>query len=167
MIVNLKEPAMRQPAFFRACVAALALISMVLAAIHEAGAQRVRAGGAATATRSTASVSRGASGGSYSGTASASRTTVHRNAQVNQNVNVTRNVNVDVDNRCCDNGEALAVAGAVAVTAAAIGTVAHSIPPSCTAVVSGGVTYQQCGSTWYQPQYAGTSVTYVVTSPPQ
>jgi hypothetical protein len=34
-------------------------------------------------------------------------------------------------------------------------------------MVSGGVTYQQCGSTWYQPQYAGTSVTYVVTSPPQ
>jgi hypothetical protein len=169
VIVNVKESAMRLSVFSRACVGVLTL-AMLLAAVHEAGAQRVRGGGAATATRSTASVNRGASGGnyggSYSGTATASRTTVHRNAQVNQNVNVTRNVNVDVDNRCCGNGEALAVAGAVAVTAAAVGTVAHSIPPSCTAVVSGGVTYQQCGSTWYQPQYAGTSVTYVVTSPP-
>ena len=151
--------------------AAMALAATVFTTMHEAGAQRVRGGGAATATRSSASVNRSASGGnysgSYSGTASASRTSVNRNATVNQNVNVTRNVNVDVDNRCCGNGQALAVAGAVAVTAAAIGTVAHSIPPSCTAVVSGGVTYQQCGSTWYQPQYAGTSVTYVVTSPPQ
>jgi hypothetical protein len=154
---------MRLSAFPLAGVAAPALAALVLTAMHEAGAQRVRAGGAATATRSTASVNRG----SYSGTASASRTTVNRNAQVNRNVNVSRNVNVDVDNGCCGNGQALAVAGAVAVTAAAIGTVAHSIPPSCTAVVSGGVTYQQCGSTWYQPQYAGTSVTYVVTSPPQ
>ena len=145
---------------------ALVLAAMALASMHEAGAQRVRAGGAASASRSTASVNRGASGGSYSGTASASRTTVHRNATVNRNVNVSRNVNVDVDNGCCGNGQALAVAGAVALTAAAVGTVAHSIPPSCTAVVSGGVTYQQCGSTWYQPQYAGTSVTYVVTSPP-
>ena len=151
--------------------AALVPAAMVLATMHEAGAQRVRAGGAATATRSTASVNRSASGGNYGGsynrTASASRTTVNRNATVNQNVNVSRNVNVDVDHGCCGNGQALAVAGAVAVTAAAVGTVAHSIPPSCTAVVSGGVTYQQCGSTWYQPQYAGTSVTYVVTNPPQ
>jgi len=162
---------MRLSAFPRACVGALTLAVMVLTAIHEADAQRVRGGGAATATRSTAtrttaSANRGAYGGSYSGTASASRTTVHRNATVNRNVNVSRNVNVDVDNGCCGNGQALAVAGAVALTAAAVGTVAHSIPPSCTAVVSGGVTYQQCGSTWYQPQYAGTSVTYVVTSPP-
>jgi hypothetical protein len=26
----------------------------------------------------------------------------------------------------------------------------------------GGVPYQQCGSTWYQPQYVGTQVQYVV-----
>jgi hypothetical protein len=29
-----------------------------------------------------------------------------------------------------------------------------------------GVTYQQCGSTWYQPQYSGTTVQYVVINPP-
>jgi hypothetical protein len=33
--------------------------------------------------------------------------------------------------------------------------------------VVNGITYQQCGSTWYQPQFAGTSTTYVVVNPPQ
>jgi hypothetical protein len=28
------------------------------------------------------------------------------------------------------------------------------------------MTYQQCGGTYYQPQYAGSSVTYVVVNPP-
>jgi hypothetical protein len=160
--------------------AAMLPAAMVLTAMHEADAQRVRAGGGAgggaaasrstTATRRTASANRSTASvnrGNYNGTARASRTTVNRNAQVNQNVNVNRNVNVDVDNGCCGNGEVLAVAGAVAVTAAVVGSVTPSIPPSCTPVMSGGVTYQQCGSTWYQPQYAGTSVSYVVTNPPQ
>ena len=99
--------------------------------------------------------------------ANAGRTTVNRHAQVNRNVNVHRNINVDVDHR--DHyrpGTALAVAGAVAVTAAAIGSIAYAIPPSCVTVVRAGATYQQCGSTWYQPQYAGTSMTYVVVAPP-
>lgn len=29
------------------------------------------------------------------------------------------------------------------------------------------ITHQQCGSTWYQPRYAGSSVTYVVVNPPR
>ena len=29
------------------------------------------------------------------------------------------------------------------------------------------VTYQQCGNTWYQPQFSGTSTTYVVVNPPK
>jgi hypothetical protein len=29
------------------------------------------------------------------------------------------------------------------------------------------VTFQQCGGSWYQPQFAGTSVTYVVVNPPR
>jgi hypothetical protein len=170
VIVNRQGIRMRPFAFTLACVAAPTLAAMLLTAMHEADAQRTRAGGAATATRSTSATRSTGSvnrGGSYNGTARASRTSVHRSAQVNQNVNVNRNVNVDVDNGCCGNGEVLAVAGAVAVTAAVVGSVTPSIPPSCTPVMSGGVTYQQCGSTWYQPQYAGTSVTYVVTNPPQ
>jgi hypothetical protein len=30
----------------------------------------------------------------------------------------------------------------------------------------GGVAYQQCGNTWYQPRYAGTQVNYIVVNPP-
>src|SRR5215831_19893841 len=56
---------------------------------------------------------------------------------------------------------------AVAATAIAVGTVVNSVPPSCSTVMVGNVAYQQCGSTWYQPQYAGSQVTYVVVNPPQ
>lgn len=135
------------------CAIAVTLAAMLVATQYEAAAQRGRGGGAAASR-------------SYSSTASASRTTVNRNVQVNQNVNVNRNVNVDVDNRDVYHPVAR-TAAAVAVTAAAVGTVAYSIPPSCVPVVVSGVTYQQCGSTWYQPQFAGTSVTYVVANPPQ
>jgi len=32
--------------------------------------------------------------------------------------------------------------------------------------VVNGVAYQQCGSTWYEPQYSGTNVQYVVVNAP-
>jgi hypothetical protein len=62
---------------------------------------------------------------------------------------------------------AAVVVGAAAVTAVAVGSVVRTLPPSCSTIVAGGVTYQQCGSTWYQPQYSGSQVTYVVVNPPQ
>jgi hypothetical protein len=61
-----------------------------------------------------------------------------------------------------------AVVGTAAVaTAVAVGTVVRSIPPSCTSVMVGNVAYQQCGSTYYQPRYSGSQVTYVVVNPPR
>jgi hypothetical protein len=30
-----------------------------------------------------------------------------------------------------------------------------------------GISYQQCGSTWYEPQFIGTDASYVVVNPPQ
>jgi len=144
----------------------LALAVVVIA--YEAAAQRGagRVGGAAVSRSASAHVQRGAYGGDYHASRSVSRTSVNGYGNVNRNVNVNRNINVDVDHDYYRPGTALAVAGAVAVTAAAIGSVAYSIPSSCVAVVQAGVTYQQCGSTWYQPQYAGTSVNYVVVAPP-
>ena len=62
---------------------------------------------------------------------------------------------------------AAVVTGAAVATAVAVGTVVHSIPPSCTKVIVGNVAYQQCGSTWYQPRYAGSQVTYVVVTAPR
>jgi len=90
----------------------------------------------------------------------------------NRNIN---NVNVNNINGACRGGcggwgngwdhpvaAAAAIGAAAAVTSAAIGSVAYSLPPDC-GYVNG---YYQCGSTWYQPQYAGTDVQYVAVEPP-
>ncbi|MEN7529041.1 MULTISPECIES: hypothetical protein [unclassified Cupriavidus] len=93
------------------------------------------------------------------------------NATRNVNVNSNRNVNVNVDNHggCCgwDNdyhpvATAAAVTATVAVTSAVIGSMVRSVPPNCAPVNYGGMVYQQCGGTWYQPQ--GSQ--YVVVNPP-
>ncbi len=100
------------------------------------------------------------------------RTNNVRNTSVN-NVNVNKNVNVNVDNRggCCNNGwdndyhpiaTAAAVTATVAVTSAIVGSIVNAPPPGCVPVNYGGIIYQQCGSTWYQPQGAQ----FVVISPP-
>ena len=100
-------------------------------------------------------------------------TNIDRNTNVNRNYNVNRNVDVDVDRGgwggCCYHsgvGVAAAVATTAAVTAAVVGTRVQTLPPSCTTVMAGGVTYQQCGSVWYQPQFVGTGTTYVVVNAP-
>jgi hypothetical protein len=125
---------------------------------------------------------RGGGGARAGGAARAgggTRTNVNRsaNANVNRNVNanVNRNVNVDVDHHYHRGGygyggypvaRAVGATAAVAVTAAAIGSMVYSLPPSCQTVVTSGVTYHQCGSSWYQPRYSGTQTTYVVVDPP-
>lgn len=94
------------------------------------------------------------------------------NANVN-NVNVNRNwnTNVDVDNGWGWGGHPVAAgagfAAGAALTSAAIGSVVYSLPPACTVVAVNGVSYQRCGSTWYEPQFAGTSVSYVIVQAPQ
>ena len=95
-----------------------------------------------------------------------------RNTSVN-NVNVNRNVNVDVDRRgggWNDNyhpvATAAAVTATVAVTAAVVGSVVRSVPPNCSPYNYNGMVYQQCGSSWYQPQYVGNDVQYVVVNRP-
>ena len=102
------------------------------------------------------------------------RTNNVRSTSVNNvnNVNVDRNVNVNVEgNRGCCGGwdndyhpvaTAAAVTAGVAVTSAVVGSMVRSVPPSCVPVNYGGMVYQQCGGTWYQPQ--GSQ--YVVVNPP-
>ena len=99
------------------------------------------------------------------------RTNNVRSGSVN-NVNVDRNVNVNVDNDgCCSDGwdndyhpvaTAAAVGAAVAVTSAVVGSMVRTVPPGCVPVNYGGMVYQQCGGTWYQPQ--GSQ--FVVVNPP-
>jgi UDP-3-O-[3-hydroxymyristoyl] glucosamine N-acyltransferase len=92
-------------------------------------------------------------------------TNLNRNVNVNRNanVNVNRHIDVDVDRRW---NHPVGTAVAIGATAAVIGSIIYSLPPSCSTVQVGGVTYQQCGSTWYQPRYAGSSVQYVVVNSP-
>ena len=131
------------------------------------GASASRSFGGADVNRSAGSVDR-----SYSSA------NVNRNVNVNRNytnVNVNRDVDVDAGryggwgDACCYHpaATAAAVTAAAVTTAAVVGSMVHTLPPACSAVSVGGVTYQQCGSTWYQPQFAGTTVNYVVVNPPQ
>jgi hypothetical protein len=92
---------------------------------------------------------------------------VNVNRNVNRNVNVHRDIDVDVDyHHYHPVATAVGVAAAAAVTAAVVGSIVYSLPPACSAVVVNGMTYQNCGGTWYQPQYASTQVTYVVVKAP-
>lgn len=61
----------------------------------------------------------------------------------------------------------VAAAVTVGVTAAVVGSMVATLPPSCATVVIDGVAYEQCGSTWYQPTYVGTEVQYVVVTAPR
>jgi len=103
------------------------------------------------------------------------------NRNFNGNTNINRNTNINVNNNihgeclggCYNRGwdhpvaAAAVVGAAVGATAAAIGSYAYSIPPDCGTVIVNGMSYYQCGSTWYQPQYAGTDLQYEVVNPPQ
>jgi len=97
-------------------------------------------------------------------------TNVNRNTNVNvnSNVNVNRNynVNVEADRNWHPVAAAAVTTAAVATTAAVIGSVTRTLPPACVPVQAGAVVYQQCGGTYYQPQYVGSAVQYVVVSPP-
>ena len=97
---------------------------------------------------------------------------VNRNVNVNTaNVNVNRNVNVS--GGCCYNhvgvGGAVAAGVVVGATAAVVGSAiaASALPPSCSTVIVNGLAYQSCGGAWYQPQYSGSQVTYIVVNPPR
>ena len=41
-----------------------------------------------------------------------------------------------------------------------------SLPPNCTTIIVNGLAYQNCGGTYYQPRYSGTTVTYIVVARP-
>jgi hypothetical protein len=114
----------------------------------------------------------------------------NRNVNINKDVNVNRNVNVnrDVDvhrdyhgdyHDDWDNAGAF-VAGAVVggITGAAIasasqpstvvvapGTVVTTLPTGCTTIIVNGISYQQCGTVYYRPEYRGGTVVYVVSTP--
>ena len=100
---------------------------------------------------------------------------VNRNVNVNRDIDFDRDIDVDVDHHygggygCCYHpvATAAAVTAAAVTTAAVVGSVVHTVPSSCEAVSINEFTYQRCGSTWYQPQFSGSTVNYIVVNPPQ
>jgi hypothetical protein len=107
---------------------------------------------------------------------------VNGNFNRNTNINVNRNVNVNnnIHGSCyggCgyyhgwDNYHPVATAAVIgataAVTAAAIGSIVYTVPSTCVTTIVNGFSYYQCGSTWYQPRYAGTTVQYVIVGSPR
>ena len=91
-------------------------------------------------------------------------------SNVNRSTDVNRSANVDVDvEGGWDDRHHRPVAGAAAVTATAVvvGSMVSSVPANCVPVTHNNVVYQQCGSTWYQPQYVGSQVQYEVVNPPR
>jgi len=96
------------------------------------------------------------------------RTNNVRSTSVNNtNVNVNKNVNIDVDQHGVGGWDhpvagAMVVGGAIAVTAAAIGSTVAAVPVGCVPINYGGMVYQQCGTVWYAPQ--GSQ--FVVVNPP-
>ena len=85
------------------------------------------------------------------------------------NVRVNRHVDVDVHRRggyYHPVATGVAIGATAAITAAVIGSMVYTLPPSgCTTVIRNGISYSQCGSVWYEPRYSGNSVTYVVVNP--
>jgi hypothetical protein len=154
----------------RASLAALVLASFAMVPYADAAGRG--GGGGARAAGGGGSARAGAGGGArqsaqVNNSRADARTNNVRSSSVN-NVNVNRNVNIDVDHGGgWDNdyhpvARAAAVGAAVAVTSAVVGSMVQSVPPSCVPVDYGGMIYQQCGSTWYQPQ--GSQ--FVVVNPP-
>jgi hypothetical protein len=86
---------------------------------------------------------------------------------------VNRDVNIDGDRGYYGAGgryyggypvaRAAAVTAGVALTAAAVGSVAYSLPAGCSPYYG----YYSCGGVYYQPQYEGDNVTYLVVPGPE
>ena len=124
------------------------------------------------------SIDRGGGGGNFGG-ANANRANYSGgnrtgNGNFNGNTYNRNNVQINGDNGwnhgCCGGyggyahpvAAGMAVGAVAGVTAAAIGSMAYSLPPGCSPY--GG--YYNCGGTYYQPQYSGSDVTYVVVNNP-
>jgi hypothetical protein len=72
-------------------------------------------------------------------------------------------VHVDVDRNW---GYPVGAAAAAVGTAIAVGAIVSTLPPNCTTIVADGVTYRNCGGTYYVPSYDGPNVVYEVVPSP-
>jgi hypothetical protein len=153
------------------------------------GGGGMRMGGARTSvSRGPARVSRAPSGGvsrgagarpertGARGTSTSAGRDVSRDVSRDVNRNVNRDVNIHGDHGYYHGGyyhggapiaRAVATTAAVGLTAAAIGSIAYSLPPGCGSYYAAGTPYYNCGGVYYAPQYSGSDITYVVVENPE
>lgn len=171
---------MKLPLFASVCLIGAAM--MLPVDVAEAARGGARASAQTSVNRPAASANRpAANANAQRGNANRGAAANSSGRSVNRNTSASRttNVNIDVDDGCCGNGwddndwgdgdlddNPVAKAALITGTVAAIGSIVRQPPANCVPVVHQEITYQQCGSTWYQPQYSGTNVQYVVVSPP-
>ena len=87
------------------------------------------------------------------------------------NVNGNWSTDIDVDNGWNGYGgwgaaAAGAAVGAAVGYAASVGSVVYALPAGCATSVVNGITYQNCNGVWYEPSFAGSSVSYTVVNAP-
>jgi hypothetical protein len=163
--------------FFLAPLTVLVLASLAMAPVAEArgGGGGARAGGGGGGAHAGGGGNRQVNNSHADVRTNNVRNTSVNNVNRDTNINANKNVNVNVNNNnrggCCNNGwdndyhpvaTAAAVTAAVVVTSAVVGSMVRTVPAGCVPVNYGGMIYQQCGSTWYQPQ--GSQ--YIVINPP-
>ncbi|HET9230023.1 MAG TPA: hypothetical protein VFO00_01965 [Vitreimonas sp.] len=51
-------------------------------------------------------------------------------------------------------------------TSLAAGSVVYALPTACIGAGRLGATYYNCDGVWYEPRFAGVSITYMVVNPP-
>ena len=95
------------------------------------------------------------------------------NRNVNRNVNRNRNVNVNVNNRYYGgHGRGYGYYGGRPILAFSTGLIIGSViasasmPTTCTTFVTNGISYRQCGSSYYHPYYQGDTLVYKVVASP-
>lgn len=145
----------------------LLAVSLLALAVAPVGAAR-------PAARNTTRTSIQHNSGGRSNVNANRNTSVNANRNTNVNVNRNTNVNVNVNNNRGYYGGGYyhsgpSVAGVVAATVATaivVGAIVNTLPPNCSTLMMNGLTYQNCGGSYYQPQYQGSSVTYVVVNHP-
>ena len=114
--------------------------------------------------------------GNFSGNNSGNRTNVNGGNRTNIQGGNT-NINVNNNGGCCDRGNSwndhyhpvaagVAIGATAAVTSAVVGSMLYTLPPACNPYPYASMTYYSCGGVYYQPQYQGSTVTYVVVDRP-
>ena len=144
--------------------------TMAIAQFGVPDAAHARSGGGQRSTAN--SGTRNTASNNTRNTANVNKTNVNTSRN-NVNVNKNTNINVDVDAHGGYHGGYYGggyhhPVAAMATTALVVGAMVSVLPSTgCTTVMIGGIGNRQCGATWYQPQYQGTTVVYQVVNAPQ